>query len=162
VEPGEFAIGFSAQRKDPAPRPKRQVKAVEAIPVEQFSDAIEIDADGRGKSKLPLSRVEAIVVVGISGLAPRPVLLVDFALNWSADVSETLKVIRFRSDRFDPREFEPNMSNPLEALTAWIRRLQAGSDATCLPSRSILAGDFARYGSVEEYEGEVLAAMREI
>lgn len=140
----------------------RALKAVEAVPVEVHDEWIDIDVDERGKSRLPIARIEAIVVAGISGLASRPILLVDFALNWASNPSEPLKVIRFRSDRFDPRSFEPGEMNPLEALTAWVRRLQIRSEATCLPSRAILDGRFARYGSVEEYESEVLTAMREV
>ena len=115
---------------------------------------------GRGKSKLPLTRIEAITVAGISGLADRPIILVDFALNWSGDSSEPLKVIRFRSDRFDPRTFEPGEVNPRDALIAWVRQLQARSEAICLPSRSILNGEFVRYDSVGDYESQVLMATR--
>jgi hypothetical protein len=70
--------------------------------------------------------------------------------------------VRFRSDRFDPRSFEPSETNPLEALTSWVTHLQARSGAECLPSRAILDGEFARYDRVEDYETEVLAAMREV
>ena len=156
----DFAIGVDTPS---APeRALRPLKAIDAVPVALQSESIEIDVAGRGKSKLPIARIEAIVVAGISGLAVRPVLLVDFALNWTEDPSKPLKVIRFRSDRFDPRNFEPGEANPLDALTAWVRRLQIRSEATCLPSRAILQGRFARYGSVEEYESEVLTAMRAV
>jgi membrane associated rhomboid family serine protease len=151
-----FAIGLESRK----PR-LRTLRAVDAVPIMQHEGWIEIEADGRGKSKLPIARIEAIIVAGISGLASRPVLLVDFALNWSQHTSEPLKIIRFRSDRFDPRTFESEQSQPIEALTAWVRRLQLASSATCLPSRAILEGRFARYASIEEYESEVLAAMRE-
>jgi membrane associated rhomboid family serine protease len=156
----EFAIGIESPPADEGKL--RALKAVEAVPIELHEECIDIDVQGRGKSRLPIARIEAIVVAGISGLASRPILLVDFALNWMGDPSEPLKVIRFRSDRFDPRSFEPGEMNPLEALTAWVRRLQIRSQATCLPSRSILDGHFVRYDSVEDYESEVLAAMREV
>ena len=121
-----------------------------------------MEVDDRGKSKLPIARIEAIIMAAISGLASRPILLVDFALNWTGDHCEPLKVVRFRSDRFDPRSFEPSETNPLESLTAWVRQLQDRSGATCLPSSVILDGEFARYDSVEDYESEVLEAMREV
>jgi len=156
----DFAIGVDSS-PPPAGR-LRVLRAVDAVPVAQHDEWIDIEVDDRGKSKLPISRIESIIVAGISGLASRPILLVDFALNWTGDHSEPLKVVRFRSDRFDPRSFEPSETNPLEALTSWVRRLQVRSGATCLPSRSILEGQFVRYDNVEDYESEVLAAMREV
>jgi membrane associated rhomboid family serine protease len=157
---GDFAIGVDASRPS-APR-LRALRAVEAVPVADHEEWIDMEVDDRGKSKLPIARIEAIIMAAISGLASRPILLVDFALNWTGDHCEPLKVVRFRSDRFDPRSFEPSETNPLESLTAWVRQLQDRSGATCLPSSVILDGEFARYDSVEDYESEVLEAMREV
>jgi hypothetical protein len=159
----DFAIGVESS-PPPARRMRalRALRAVEAVPVAQHDEWIEIEVDDRGKSKLPIARIESIIVAGIAGLASRPILLVDCALNWAGDHSEPLKVVRFRSDRFDPRTFEPSETNPLEALTAWVRQLQVRSQATCLPSRAVLDGRFTRYDSVEDYESEVLEAMREV
>lgn len=152
----EFAIGV-----DETPRGLRSLKALTAVPVDARDGWIEIDVEGRGKTKLPLERIQAIVMAGVSGIATRPILVVDLALNWTDAAGEPLKVIRLRSDQFDPRRFEPGEVNPLEALTAWVRRLQIRTEATCLPSRDILEGVFARYDSVEAYENEVLMAMRD-
>jgi len=161
----EGAQGLDEQvevAKQETARRLRTLKVIEAVPIAQHDEWIDIEVDGRGKSKLPIARIECIVVAGISGLASRPVLIVDIALYWMSDSSEPLKVIRFRSDRFDPRTFEPAEINPLDALAAWVRRLQIRSEAMCLPSRAILNGQFARYDNVEDYESEVLAAMREL
>ncbi len=152
----DFAIGVEPAPADGPPR--RALKALEAVPLEVRDEQVEIDVEGHGKSKLPLSRIQAIGMAAVAGLAARPVLVVDLALNWLDGRSEPLKVIRFRSDRFDPRAFEPGEVDPLQALTAWVRRLQAGGDATCLPSRELLEGRFARFDSVEAYEREVLMA----
>jgi hypothetical protein len=156
ASPEEFAIGVGE-----TPRTLRSLKALTATPVDAREGWIEIDVEGRGKTKLPLERIQAIVMAGVSGIAVRPILVVDLALNWTDAAHEPLKVIRFRSDQFDPRSFEPGEVNPLDALTAWVRRLQIRSEATCLPSRDILEGSFARYDSVESYENEVLMAMRD-
>ena len=131
------------------------------MPVGATTDSIEIDAEGRGKSKLPLSRIDGIAVALIGGLGPQPVLIIDCLLNWAGDSSEPLKLIRFRSDRFDPMQFVPEADNPLAALSCWVVELQAESDAQCLPSRQIRDGRFAGYASLAEYEREVLMASAE-
>ena len=143
---------------DVADRPLRRLKALDAVPISADERWIEIDVDSRGKSKLPLVRIDAIALAAISGLASRPVLIVDFALNWTEDPTEPLKVIRFRSDRFDPRRFQQDAATPLEALLTWLKRIQLESDALCLPSREMLEGRFARFDSVEAYAREVLRA----
>jgi membrane associated rhomboid family serine protease len=158
----EFAIGIEPE---PEPEPSirerlRPLKAIDAVPLDAKQDTIEIDVEGRGKSKLPLSRVETIAMAAIEGLASRPVLVVDFALNWSGNRAEPLKVIRFRSDRFDPRRFEAADRSPLDALTAWVRHLHVRSQADCLPSPAILDGEFVRFATLDAYEHEVLKASR--
>ena len=137
----------------------RALKAIDAVPVGIGEDWVEIDVHERGRSKLPLLRIQAIGMAAVSGLTSRPVLIVDFALNWNEGPEAPLKVIRLRSDRFDPQRFEPTPGSPLEALTAWIGRLQARSGAACLPSRDMLEGRFARFDSLESYEREVLMAV---
>ncbi|MEE8166870.1 MAG: hypothetical protein V3T64_14985, partial [Myxococcota bacterium] len=158
VAADEFAVGVDLAHTPE--QPLRVLKALDSIPVGVSEDSIEIDVDGRGKSNLPLARIQAVSMSAISGLASRPVLIIDFALNWSGDQSEPLKVIRLRSDRFDPCQFEPGEATPLEALTVWVRHLQIRSGATCLPSRAMLEGQFARFDSLEAYESEVLMASR--
>jgi membrane associated rhomboid family serine protease len=136
----------------------RRLKALEAVPVQSTENWIEIDADERGKSKLPLARIQAISMAAVSGLGPRPVLVVDCVLNWAGDTSEPMKLIRFRNDRFDPMEFVSDAANPLEALVAWVTELESRSGATCLPTRDLLVGKFARFAALGIYEREVLMA----
>ncbi|MBW1883069.1 MAG: rhomboid family intramembrane serine protease [Deltaproteobacteria bacterium] len=154
----EFSVGID--QSPASPPPLRVLKALDSVPVGVGEDSIEIDVEGRGKSHLPIVRIQAICMAAVSGLASRPVLIVDFALNWSSDQSEPLKVIRLRSDRFDPCLFEPGEVNPLQALMVWVRNVQIRSGATCLPSRTMLEGQFARFDSLEAYESEVLMASR--
>lgn len=137
---------------------RRALKAVAAIPVTEDDDWIEIDADGRGKSRLPLHRIQAIGIGAVDGLGPRPVLVIDFVLNWAGDAAEPLKSIRVRSDRFDPTAFSPDAANPLEALTHWIGCLESRTAATCLPNREILVGAFGRFPDLATYERDVLLA----
>ncbi len=136
----------------------RSLKAVDAVPVGASDEWIEIDAEGRGKSKLPLHRIEAIAIGAVDELGPRPVLVLDFVLNWSGDTSEPLKSIRLRSDRFDPLAFSPGGGNPLEAFTRWIGALESATGAACLPTRDVLAGRFGRFADLAAYERDVLMA----
>jgi membrane associated rhomboid family serine protease len=140
----------------------RSLKAIEAVPLEATAEWIEIDADGRGKSKLPYSRIQAISMVAVSGLGPRPVLVLDLVLNWVADSEEPMKLIRLRSDRFDPLDYAPQAGGPLAALTAWVVALENQSGATCLPTQSLLEGQFTRHASLEAYERAVLMASRDV
>ena len=138
--------------------PLRALKALVAVPLEFDGTALEIDVEGRGKSRLPLDRVQAISMAAIEGLGSRSVLVVDFVLNWDDARGEPMKVIRFRSDRFDPRRFEPAEIEPLHALSAWVRRLQVRSEAQCLPDRQFLEGLFLHFESIAAYEAYVLMA----
>ena len=136
----------------------RPLKARNAVPLDAGEDWLEIDADDRGKSKLPYARIQAISIVAVSGLGPRPVLVLDLVLNWTAGRQEPMKLVRLRSDRFDPFDYADG-ANPLAALTAWVNELERESSATCLPSRDVLNGSFARYASLAEYERQVLMAL---
>jgi hypothetical protein len=104
----------------------RALRAIDAVPVEMTSDGIEIDTDGRGKSRLPVARIEAIAVAAVRGLGPRPVLVVDCILNWRDDIASPLKLIRFRSDRFDAASVGAAAAgtSPVAALGAWASGLQ--------------------------------------
>jgi membrane associated rhomboid family serine protease len=139
----------------------RRAKALDALPIAMSDKWVEIDASPRGKSKVPFSRIQTIAMAAVSGLGKRPVLIVDIVLNGSDGLDQPMKLIRFRSDRFDPLGFVPSAANPLAALTTWVQRLQNESNAICLPSQSILAGEFARFETLEAYERDVLMAVRE-
>ncbi len=141
----------------------RALRAIDAVPVEMTSEGIEIDTDGRGKSRLPVTRIEAIAVAAVRGLGPRPVLVVDCILNWRDDIASPLKLIRFRSDRFDAANVGAAGAgaSPVAALGAWASGLQRTSGAVCLPSEALLAGSYASFDSLEAYERDVLGAERD-
>ena len=72
------------------------------------------------------------------------------------------ETFRLRSDRFDPRQLEPDASDPLEALNVLVRGMTERSGAVCLPSQEIMGGSFQRFDSLEEYEREILLGFREV
>jgi hypothetical protein len=95
----------------------------------------------------------------VKGLRPKPVVIVDLVGNWMAPADEPLKVIRLRSDRFDPRKLVPGESAGFQALKIWIGKLVAQSGAVPLPDATAVAGEpFPTFESLEAYEREVLGA----
>jgi hypothetical protein len=158
--PSQVAAPAAAR---PAKALLRMLRAIDAVPVEATVDAVEIDTDGRGKSRLPFARIEAVAVAAVRGLGPRPVLVVDCILNWRDDIGSPLKLIRFRSDRFEAAAVgvAGAAASPVVALGAWAATLQRAAGAACLPSDAILAGSYASFDSLELYEREVLGAERE-
>ncbi len=146
----------------------RSLRAIDAVPVEVSGDVVEIDTDGRGKSRLPYARIEAISAAEVRGLGPQPVLIVDCILNWRDDIASPLKLIRFRSDRFDAAVVgvaaagaNRTDADAADALGRWAANLQRASGAACLPSEALLAGRFARFDALDVYERDVLGAERD-
>ncbi len=161
LDSGDFSFGGGGGSEF-SPRPTlRWMKAVDAVPIAMTERWVEIDASPRGKSKVPFTRIQTISMAAVAGLGVRPVLIVDVILNGSDSLDEPMKLIRFRSDRFDPLGLEPAAANPLAALIAWVTRLQHGSNAICLPSIKIMDGAFSRFETLEAYERSVLMASRE-
>jgi len=162
ASPNDLPIGATDDGSDSTSGSRlRRMKVLDALPIAMTDEWVEIDASPRGKSKIPFSRIETIAMAAVDGLGKRPVLIVDIVLNGADSLDEPMKMIRFRSDRFDPLGFEPDAGTPLAALTAWVKRLQNESNAICLPSQVILSGAFTRFESFEAYEREVLMAVRE-
>lgn len=161
----EIATGIASADDEPrAGAFLRALRTIEAVPVELRADGVEIDTDGRGKSRLPFARIEAIAVAAVRGLGPRPVVVVDCVLNWRDDIGSPLKLIRFRSDRFDPAAVGQSAAGapPIPDLGAFAAVLQRASGAACLPSEAILAGRQPSFACLEDYEREVLGAEREL
>ena len=150
------ALDLGALPEAPARRPLRRMNA---IPLALGERSVTLDVGERGKAELELTRIEAVAVVGVKGLRPKPVVLVDLISNWMAPGDEPLKVIRLRSDRFDPRKLVPGESAGFQALKTWIGQLVARSGAVPLPDASAVAGEpFRTFESLEDYEREVLRA----
>jgi hypothetical protein len=92
-------------------------------------------------------------------LSDKPVLIVDLALNWRK-AGEPLKLIRLRSDHFDPKRLVSDASSPLEALRSMLTTLIRASGATPLPNFNAATGTpFGVHESVDAYQREVLLAV---
>jgi membrane associated rhomboid family serine protease len=136
---------------------RRVLLARAAVPVALDAEGLSVEVDGGAKTVLPYARIEAVAAGAVSGLADKPVLVVDIVLNWLDVADEPLKVVRLRSDGFDPRMLMPGRDSALGSLCAMLDQLLASSGATPLPDRSAALGDpFASFESIESYDRNVL------
>ncbi len=180
-EPAERAARVTGpldcdEEKEAPPEPAlplRSLRVLEARPVSLDGEALWLDVEGRGRTRLPLARIDGIALAGVRGLAkpgavdsegrPRAVLLLDLAMNATADTSEALVVVRLRSDRFDPRRLLAEASeggSPLVALRQVVAGLLAGSRARPLcPAAASPEEALAVHGDLATYTQRVLGAQ---
>ena len=117
--------------------------------------------EGKGRTRLPLSRVDAVAAAGVHGLSRRAVILIDLALDWTADGESSLRVLRLRSDRFDPRTLVGDSASPLEATGQLVSNLIRRARALPLPDPDSARGQpFKIYRDLAGYEEQVLGAER--
>ncbi len=170
LEPGEkdSASGPVAPVPDPlaaenvedAPMSSpRSLRARAGVPVSLDEEGIHVEIDGGSKTRIPFERIDAVAAGAVRGLAEKPVLVVDLVLNWLDVPDQPLKVVRLRSDRFDPRAVMAGRESALDALRALLDRVIASSGATPLPGRdSALGNPFASFPDLASYDRDVLMA----
>ncbi len=128
----------------------------EVLPRSLAAEGIEIEKPGGRCLTLPWSRLRAVAVVGVHGIGPKPVVLVDLLVDGSG-TERPLSVIRFRSDQYDPRRLVTGASDPLDALRKIVARILEHSRVQPLPHDGAARLDPVRmYGSLEEYYDAVL------
>jgi hypothetical protein len=137
----------------------RSLKLVVGVPIGVKSDALEVEVEGRGASRVPFARIEAVAVAAVAGLSDKPVLIIDLVLNWLADPADPLKVVRFHSNRFNPMTVVPSAGSAVEALKRIVAGTLKRSGGTPLPdARAVAGAPFPRYRDAATYEREVLGA----
>jgi len=135
----------------------RVLDAVLAVPVELGPEGVQISTPEGGKKLLRYERIEAVAVAAVHGLGAKPVILVDLVLNWMSTTNETLRVIRFRGDRFDPRRLVEGTSSPVDALRSAVKTILDRSGGTPLPDPSSALGTpFASFEELALYHRTVL------
>jgi membrane associated rhomboid family serine protease len=143
------------------PSIRRILRVIEAIPRQLDEAAIWLDVDGKGRTRLPLSRVDAVAAVGVHGLSRKAVILIDLALDWTADGEKPLTVLRLRSDRYDPRALVGNAGSPLQAIGRFVSALITRARALPLPDPGSARGEpFKIFRDLAGYEEQVLRAER--
>lgn len=137
----------------------RSLRVRSARPVALDEEGIALEIEGGLKTRLAYERIEAVAAGAVGGLSQKPVLIVDLVLNWMAPHSEPLKVIRLRSDAFDPRSLVGGSETSLSALRSVLERLIERSRATPLPTRAeALGSPFTSHADIEGYARVVLAS----
>jgi membrane associated rhomboid family serine protease len=128
----------------------------EALPRLLGDEGLSLEVPGEGAIDLAWSRLRAVALVGVHGLGPRPVLLIDLLID-GGGTERPLSVVRLRSDRFDPRAFAPAGTAPLDAVRGLVATLLARSRARALPDAAAAAAKPVKvYPALEVYHEQVL------
>ena len=139
----------------------RSLRVRDAIPAAIEGKAIVIEVDNGRKARIPYERIEALATAAVSGIGEKPIVVIDLLVNWSA-AHEPMKLIRFRSDQFDPGQLAPGQTTQLKALQTLLNDLLLATDATPLPNLSAATGaPFAVYQGLDAYHREVLGGSTE-
>jgi membrane associated rhomboid family serine protease len=132
-------------------------KVVEVTPERLAENGIFLRRSSGKSGRVPYAKIQALAVAAVTGLADKPVLVIDFLLNWNDVAAEQLQVLRIRSDRCDLRSLMPQASNTLEAVRALLEQLLARTGAAPLPGRDSVRGrPFSTHAGLADYERVVL------
>jgi tetratricopeptide (TPR) repeat protein len=133
------------------------IKITEAMPTGLLDEAIGLQVLGGRKVRVEYGKIEAVSVAEIWGLALHPVVVIDLLLNWSEGSDPTLRVVRLRSDGFDPRMVIAAPPDEDEALRSFLSELLGRSNAAPLPDPDSALGVKVRaFNELELYQREVL------
>ncbi len=135
--------------------PRHRVEAVDAVPSRLIGDTLVIQAKGASRD-LALRSVQAIAVAGIKPVEGRPFLLVDLLLDAPWSDREALRVVRLRSNAFDPRALVGGQE-AVAAFRTLLRRLLEISEAVPLPDPEAAVGNpFRTFDTIASYQRAVL------
>jgi membrane associated rhomboid family serine protease len=132
-------------------------KRVEVVPVAWETGRVRLERSDAAALWLELSRVQAVAAAAVSGLASKPVIVVDLLLSWNELEERPLQLLRWRSDRFDPARLRPELGSGLAAFRQLVDGLLQESGAVALPDdRSARGQPFRMFDGIDAYEREVL------
>ena len=132
-------------------------KLTPAVPTALDPGGLVLRIDGAEPALVAWERIQAVGVGLVSGLAAKPVVVIDLALNWAESHSGELEVLRLRSDSFRARALVGGDGSALEALRALLAQLLARSGAVPLPDSGSARGlPFREFPDPSSYEREVL------
>jgi membrane associated rhomboid family serine protease len=144
----------------PPPRPRAEpssVKVTAAVPLELAPEGVRLRIDGGAPSLLAWERIQAVGVGLVAGVAPKPIVVIDLALNWADGGDGALEVLRLRSDSFRARSIVGGEGSALEALRALLAQLLARSGGVPLPDGGSAHGlPFREFPDPSSYERDVL------
>ncbi len=136
-----------------------RIKITPALPVALDVLGLRVRFEGGAPSLVEWTSIQAVGVGLVAGLGPKPVVVIDLALNWADSPDGAIEVMRLRSDAFRARELVSGSASAPEALRALLAELLARSGAVPLPDPAGAHGlPFRDYDSPGAYEEAVLLA----
>jgi membrane associated rhomboid family serine protease len=152
IAPTPVIAPAPAERADPS-----GVKVTPAVPVALDPGGLRLRIDGAAPALVEWERIQAAGVGLVSGIAAKPIVVIDLALNWADNSGGSLEVLRLRSDSFRARSLVGGEGSALEALRALLAQLLARSGAVPLPDGGSARGlPFREFPDPSSYEREVL------
>ena len=142
---------------------RRPLRVVATVPLALGADAISLDTEERGKSKLRFDRIEAVAVGAVRGLGPKAGgdrrsrrQLARSARRAAARAAAAQRSLRSAASWFRVRR------NGVAALRTMIATLVDASRATSLPNADAVRGEpFAVNADLATYHREALQAEDE-
>ncbi len=133
------------------------LKLAEAVPTALEVQGLCLELAGGRTVRLAYGRIDGLAVAAVRGLAPKPVLILDLLANWRSVDDEILRVVRLRSDGFDPRDLVEGEASAVAAFRGLVGKLLEATGGEALPDRrSILGGAFRSFADLDAYERGVL------
>jgi membrane associated rhomboid family serine protease len=133
------------------------LKLAEVVPTALEAEGLCLELAGGRAVRLAYGRIDGLAVAAVRGLAPKPVLVLDLLANWRSIDEEILRVVRIRSDAFDPRDLVEGEASAVAAFRGLVLKLLEATGAEALPDRSsVLAGRFCSFADLDAYERSVL------
>lgn len=136
-----------------------EIKTMEATPLKFGEDGVSMRLGDDREVMLAYSQVKAVAVAAVLELADKPVAIVDLVMNWGDETGDILRVVRFRSDSFDPRKLSSEDTKSVsQALRNIVRFIMGQSGAELLPT-DMEASDisFRKFRDVKSYQREILS-----
>jgi len=136
------------------------LKRMPARPTGLEDEALLIEV-GERKARIELGLVQAIAVGEVSGLAAEPVVIIDLLMDASDNGGSPRRLVRLRSDEFDPLELAPGETDAGEALRWVLATLMERTRAIPLPDPDAALGLMVpSFDSLDAYEQQVLQVQR--
>jgi membrane associated rhomboid family serine protease len=133
------------------------LKLAEAVPTALEAEGLRLELAGGRAVRLAYARIDGLAVAAVRGLAPKPVLVLDLLANWKSIDEEILRVVRLRSDAFDPRSLVKEEASAVAAFRGLVVKLLEATGGEALPDRrSLLGGAFRSFADLDAYERDVL------
>jgi len=133
------------------------IQVTEAMPTRLRDEGLGLQLRGGRKARVAYETIKALAVAEVWGVDLHPVVVIDLVLNWGESQDATLRVVRLRSDGFDPRMVMEGPQEDEDALRGFLAELLARSHAVPLPDPDGALGVRLRpFDDLETYEREVL------